>query len=129
MEKQLSRWTTLGVALTAVVLGLAVLYRANHHPRTDDAEVFANFIGIAPQVEGPIIHLNVHDNQFVKKGDLLFEIDERPYQYGMEKANSEQDTLEGQIVDERRRIAAQVIAVSVSQAGIHTAEADVTRSS
>jgi multidrug efflux system membrane fusion protein len=128
MEKQLSRWTTLGVALTAVVLGLAVLYRANHHPRTDDAEIFANFIGISPQVEGPIIHLSVQDNQFVKKGDLLFEIDERPYRYALEKALSDQATLQGQIADEQRRIAALTSAVSVAKANIHSSQADVTRS-
>ena len=128
MEKQLSRWTTLGVALTAVVLGLAVLYRANHHPRTDDAEIFANFIGVSPQVEGPIIHLSVQDNQFVKKGDLLFEIDERPYRYALEKALSDQATLEGQIADEGRRIAALTSAVSVAKANIHGSQADVTRS-
>jgi membrane fusion protein, multidrug efflux system len=128
MEKQLSRWTTLGVALTAVVLGLAVLYRANHHPRTDDAEIFANFIGISPQIEGPIIHLSVQDNQFVKKGDLLFEIDERPYRYALAKALSDQATLEGQIADEERRIAALTSAVSVAKANIHSSQADVTRS-
>jgi len=127
-ERQLSRWTTLGVALTAVALGLVVLYRTNHHPRTDDAEIFANFIGISPQVEGPIIHLNVQDNQFVKKGDLLFEIDDRPYRYALEKALSDQATLEGQIADEQRRIAALISAVSVAKANIHSSQADVTRS-
>src|SRR5271166_2364998 len=127
--KQVSRWVSIGVVLAALALGLAVVYHVNRTPRTDDAEVFANFIGIAPQVEGPIIRLNVRDNQFVKKGDLLFEIDERPYQYALERVVSEQAALEGQIVDEGRRIAAQVSAVSVSQAGIHTAQADVTRSS
>ncbi len=127
--QQLSRWVSVGIVLATLALGLVVLYHANHAPRTDDAEVFANFIGIAPQVEGPIVLLNVRDNQFVKKGDLLFEIDERPYQYTLERAISEQEALEGQIVDERRRIAAQVSAVSVSQAGIHTAQADVSRSS
>src|ERR1700752_5159236 len=90
--KELSPRVSFGIVGAAIVLGLIVLYHTNHAPRTDDAEVFANFIGIAPQVEGPIIHLNVHDNQFVKKGDLLFEIDERPYQFRMEKAYSEQDT-------------------------------------
>ena len=127
--KELSRWVSIGVVLVALALGLVVLYHTNHSPRTDDAEVAANFIGIAPQVEGPIVRLSVHDNQAVKKGDLLFEIDERPYQYALDKAVSEQSALEGQITDERRKIAAQVSAVSVSQAGIHTAQADVGRSS
>ncbi len=111
----------------AIGLGLVVVYHTNYYPRTDDSEILANFIGIAPQVEGPLMHLNVHDNQFVKKGDLLFEIDDRPYRYALEKAISEQATLEGQISDERRRIAALVSAVSVAEANIHSTEADVSR--
>ncbi len=111
----------------AIALGLVVVDHTNYYPRTDDSEILANFIGIAPQVEGPLIHLNVHDNQFVKKGDLLFEIDDRPYRYALEKAVSEQATLEGQVSDERRRIAAQVSAVSVAEANIHSTEADVSR--
>jgi membrane fusion protein, multidrug efflux system len=125
--KQLSRWVTIGILLGAIVLGLAVLYHINHSPRTDDAEVFANFIGIAPQVEGPIVRLNVRDNQFVKKGELLYEIDERPYQYALERTLSEQAALEGQIADERRRINALVSGVSVAKANISSSEADVAR--
>jgi membrane fusion protein, multidrug efflux system len=126
ISRQLSRWLSLSIVLAATVLGLLVLYRTEHHPRTDDAEIFANFIGIAPQVEGPLITLNVKDNQFVKKGDLLYEIDERPYEYAFENALSEQATLEGQISDEQRKIAALVSAVSVAQANIHSMEANVT---
>jgi multidrug efflux system membrane fusion protein len=111
----------------AVVLGLIVLFLATRQPRTDDAEVLANFIGIAPQVEGPIVRLNVRDNQFVKQGELLFEIDDRPYQYALENAVSQQAALEGQIGDEGRRIAALVSAVSVAQANIQSSQADVAR--
>ena len=126
-QKVLSRRVSFGLALGAGVLGLVVLYHSHHDPRTDDAEVFANFIGIAPQVEGPIVRLNVRDNQFVKQGDLLYEIDERPYEYALEKAISDQAALEGQITDERRRINALVSAVSVAQANVHGAQADLTR--
>jgi membrane fusion protein, multidrug efflux system len=126
-QKLLSRRISFAIALAAAALGLVVVYHAHHYPRTDDAEVFANFIGIAPQVEGPIMRLNVRDNQFVKQGELLFEIDERPYEYRLERALSDQAALEGQIVDEQRRIAALVSAVSVSQANIHSAQADVAR--
>ena len=124
-SRTLGRMVSIAIVIAAVVLGVIVLYQVNYHPRTDDAEVSANFIGIAPQVEGLLIRLNVVDNQLVKKGDLLYEIDERPYQYALERVLSEQGALEGQISDERRRIAALVSAVSVSQANIHSAEADV----
>jgi multidrug efflux system membrane fusion protein len=120
----------LSVLITtgAIALGLVVLRHEDTYPRTDDSEILANFIGIAPQVEGPLIRLTVHDNQFVKKGEPLFEIDDRPYRYVLEKAISDQASLEGQISDERRKIAALVSAVSVSQAYIHSTEADVSRS-
>src|ERR1700723_1616737 len=125
--KLLSHWVTIGILLGAVALGLVVLYHTNHSPRTDDAEIFANFIGIAPQVEGPIIRLNVRDNQLVKKGELLFEIDDRPYKYALDKAISEQATLEGQIGDERRKIAALVSGISIAQATIHSSQTDIAR--
>src|SRR5271157_2339895 len=127
-QRLLSRRLSIGFALAAAVLGAVALYRTNHYPRTDDAAVFANFIGIAPQVDGPVIRLNVRDNQFVKKGEILYEVDDRPYQYALETAISNQEALEGQIGDEQRKIAALVSAVSVSQAKIHSAEADVANS-
>ena len=125
-RKVLGRSISVAIVVIAVLLGLIVLYHANQYPRTEDAEVFANFIGIAPQVDGPLMRLNVKDNQFVKKGEPLYDIDERPFQYALENALSEQAALEGQIADEQRKIAALVSAVSVAGANIHSAEADVT---
>src|ERR1700756_1601500 len=125
LRQHLGRWISIAIVAAALVLGLFVLYHTNYYPRTDDAEVFANFIGIAPQVDGPLIWLTVKDNQFVKKGELLYVIDERPYEYALQNALSEQAALEGQIADERRRIAALVSAVSVAQANTHSTEANV----
>jgi membrane fusion protein, multidrug efflux system len=125
-RKIIGRWISIAIVVGAVVMGFVVFDRTNYYPRTDDAEIFANFIGIAPQVDGPLVRLNVKDNQLVKTGDLLYEIDERPYQYALENALSEQAALEGQIADEQRRIAALVSAVSVAQENIHSAEAEVT---
>src|SRR5215469_16634601 len=117
-RESIGRWLSVGIVAGAVVLGLIVFYKTTRCPRTDDATLLANYIGIAPQVEGPLVRLPVHDNQFVSKGDLLFEIDDRPYQYALERALSEQAALEGQIEDEKRRIAALVSAVSVAEANI-----------
>ncbi len=131
MRRAKLRWygrvITAAMVLLAVV-GLIVVYAvATEHPQTDDAEIFANYIGIAPVVEGPILHLNVADNQHVRQGDLLFEIDDRPYKYAVDHAVSEQASLEGQIVDERRRIQAEVHAVTASGAATRSATANVER--
>src|SRR6516165_11117036 len=117
----------IGIVAATILTGLLVVYILDYYPRTDTAVVFANYIGIAPQVDGPITHFYVHENQYVKAGELLFEIDDRPYRYALEKAQSEQQTLEGQILDTRRVIASQENGVSVSQANTHSAQADLDR--
>ena len=123
----LARKLKIAIIVATALTGMLVLYILNYYPRTDTGVVFANYIGIAPQVDGPVTHFYVHENQSVKAGDLLFEIDSRPYQYALERAKSEQQTLEGQISDESRTIASQVSGVSVSQANTHSAQADLNR--
>jgi membrane fusion protein, multidrug efflux system len=118
---------TAAMVLLAVIGLLAVYFVSTRHPQTDDAEIFANYIGIAPVVEGPILRLNVADNQRVKQGDLLFQIDDRPYKYAFDRAVSDQAALEGQIVDEQRRIQAEVHAVTASGAATRSASANVDR--
>src|SRR5262245_59389180 len=100
-RKRVCGLISIGIVISAVILGVVVLYRTNYYPRTDDAQVFANFIGIAPQVEGPVGRLNVQDNQFVKKGEMLFEIDERPYAYALERAICDQAAHQRWISDKR----------------------------
>src|SRR5271163_1063195 len=126
-RQRLGTVVSILIVVAALITGAAVIIRTNDHPRTDDAEVFANFIGIAPQVDGPISELAVQDNQFRKQGELLFQIDPRPYEYALEKARSDRETLEGQIVDQRRTIASQVSAVGASRANTDSAAANVDR--
>jgi multidrug efflux system membrane fusion protein len=126
-SKRLGRIVSICIIAGALITGLLLIGMTNRYPRTDDAEIFANFIGIAPQVDGPITRLAVQDNAFVKQGNLLFEIDPRPYEYALQKARSDLNTLEGQIVDQRRTIASQVSAVGAARANIDGAAANVDR--
>jgi multidrug efflux system membrane fusion protein len=126
-RRRLGKIVSIAIVAAALMTGALVITRTNEFPRTDDAEVFANFIGIAPQVDGPIVQLAVHDNQYRKQGDLLFQIDPRPYEYTLEKARSDLNTLEGQIVDQRRTIASQVSAVGAAMANTDSATANVDR--
>src|SRR5580704_1892383 len=126
-RKRLGRIVSIFIIAGALIPGLLVIDQTNKYPRTDDAEIFANFIGIAPQVDGPITRLAVRDNAFIKQGQLLFEIDPRPYEYALQKANSDLNTLEGQITDQRRTIASQVSAVEAAQANTDGAAANVDR--
>jgi membrane fusion protein, multidrug efflux system len=74
------------IVIAAIVLGVFVTHQYYRYPRTDDAYVRANVVGIAPHVSGPIIELPVIDNQHVRQGDLLFVVDPRPYQAALDLA-------------------------------------------
>lgn len=123
----------LGIAVSfAIVAGALieaaiVIEKTSRYPRTDDAEVVANFIGMAPLVEGPVVELAVKDNQFVRKGQLLYKIDERPYLYTLQRAIAAQKELEGEIENESRRISAQQSGVNVAVAVKENAQANQER--
>lgn len=68
------------VILLAAVAAFGMYERYSTKPWTRDGQVRANVVGIACRVSGPIIQIPLRDNQPVKKGDLLFEIDPSTYQ-------------------------------------------------
>jgi multidrug resistance efflux pump len=85
----------INYAVTLIIIAMATLaaltlyrlYLAN--PWTRDGQVRANVVGIAPRVSGPVIHVAVHDNQQVKTGDLLFEIDPTDFAAQVDVANGQ----------------------------------------
>jgi multidrug efflux system membrane fusion protein len=96
-RKFVRKIVSLIVGASAVVITLYVWGIIERHPRTDDATARANVVGIAPRVSGQILKLNVQDNQEVKKGDVLFEIDPEDYRLVLEKAKAELAALDQQI--------------------------------
>ena len=95
-ELATERWRHLlgravGAAIVAGAIGLSywVYVDLVYRPRTDDAYVRANTIGIAPLVSGPIVSLPIVDNQPVEEGDVLFVVDPRPYEAALEQARAE----------------------------------------
>ncbi len=64
-----------------MIVTLVVYYALSdcYTPFTTDAYVQTYVIQVAPQVEGQVVHVYVQENQAVKKGELLFEIDRRPF--------------------------------------------------
>jgi multidrug resistance efflux pump len=82
-----------GLTFTVAAVGAWIVWSEYQHytndPWTRDGQVRANVVGIAPRVPGPIIRIAVIDNQQVKRGDLLFEIDPADYQAAVEQAKAQ----------------------------------------
>lgn len=114
-ERRRSVLCSLCIVVYALISGGLVLHKVVIDPRTDDAEIFANFIGIAPVVSGPVTHLRVADNELIREGQPLLEIDDRPYAYALTQAESDLDSLHGQIENQRRTIASLANGVDVAR--------------
>jgi len=110
--------------LTGIIVLIAVIVVALKYwdyitnPWTRDGQVRAQVIQITPRISGPIVKLPIKDNQFVKAGDLLFEIDPRTFAADLDHARAELD-------DTRDNIEALAQQVEAEQASVEAAGATV----
>jgi len=93
------------VVLIAVVIGVSTLFKAK--PSTDDASIDVEVVHIAPLVGGRIIELPIHENELVRKGDLLFRIDAVPYQINVTAAEANLDVARAALGSKRRLVSTQ----------------------
>ena len=78
------------------------------NPWTRNGQVFAQVIQITSRVSGPIVKLPVEDNQFIKAGDLLFEIDPRTFEADLEHARADLDNTRYEIQALAKQVEAQL---------------------
>ncbi|MDE2423675.1 MAG: HlyD family secretion protein [Betaproteobacteria bacterium] len=86
-QPQFRKLLSILVILIVVVLFTAWLLTHNHES-TDDAFIEANVVDISPHVGGYVSQVNVHDNQYVKQGELLALIDPRDFQIQVDVAQA-----------------------------------------
>jgi len=104
-RRTLGRLLGAAIVLGAVALSAWAWWLTYRHPRTDDAAVRANIVGIAPHVGGPIVDLRVVDNQLVHEGDLLFVVDPRPYQAKLDASQAVLSLTHAEVDAQRDAIA------------------------
>ena len=117
------RILSIGLVVLVLLLVFCVWNIVERHPRTDDAIATANVIGVAPRVSGQIIRVDVEDNQEVKEGDVLFEIDPADYQLALDNALAAQAALERQIEVARSQDENLKYQVKAAEAGVEEGQA------
>ena len=80
---------TLATVAVAALLAWAMWQAYMGAPWTRDGTVRAYVVTMAPEVAGRIVKLPLADNQFVHKGDVLFEIDPADYRIALEQAQAQ----------------------------------------
>ena len=76
------------IFIVAILIGRVLWVHYMDEPWTRDGRVRAEIVNIAPDVSGAIVDLPVKDNQLVKKGDLLMQIDPSHYELAVEQAQA-----------------------------------------
>jgi membrane fusion protein, multidrug efflux system len=79
----------LPILLVLLVAGAAFWYWQRGHESTDDAEVDAHIAALSSRVAGTVTAVHVQENDAVKKGQLLAELDPRDYQVALARAQAE----------------------------------------
>lgn len=93
------------VVFALLLMGyIAYRYFAYYDTRSNDAYVSANVVNMAALVSGPVTHLYVQENQKVKKGDNLIEIDPLPYIYSVQQAKAKLNIAKLNYENERAEV-------------------------
>src|ERR1044071_7654378 len=123
----IGRLLGIGIVAAAAVMIVITLVQWEIRPQTDDATVRANFVGIAPQVNGHIVELHVRDNELVKEGDLLFLIDPRPYKIALERARATLALTHKEVDGLKNSAVTAVAGISKAEAQLNASASEVTR--
>ncbi|KFE50332.1 HlyD family secretion protein [Pseudomonas syringae] len=107
MKKLFSLIATLLVLALAIWIGRTLWVNYMDTPWTRDGRVRADIINVAADVSGTVVDVPVRDNQQVKKGDVLMQIDPEHYQVAVKEAQalvaSRKATWEMRKVNAKRR--------------------------
>ncbi|CRL52514.1 MULTISPECIES: HlyD family secretion protein [Pseudomonas] len=110
------KWVLLLIILSLVWYLLADRFT----PYTQQARVGAFVIPVASEVAGRVIRVNVHNNQIVKAGDVVFEVDPAPYKIAVDRARADLETT-------RRQLGASTAGIASAQAALRAAQANETK--
>ncbi len=119
LKKIIPKLVTASVVVSAAVCAYALYQSYQSHPWTRDGQVRADVVQIAPRVSGYLVKIAVKDNQSVRKGDLLFQIDPREYQLAVDQARVS-------LIQAKQTVAELEAAVRAAEAMVKQSEAAAT---
>lgn len=127
-NKKTNKKFILIFAILILAGGIYGLYKYIHslsHETTDDAQIEKNMNPIIPRVMGYVTKVYIKDNDFVKKGDTLFTIDNKDYLVKLEDAKAGLLAAEGNFSASKADILGASANVAVSSANVQSAGGNI----
>jgi membrane fusion protein (multidrug efflux system) len=128
MENQKSNKKKIIIAvliLSALSYGIFKYVHSLSHETTDDAQIEKNMNPIIPRVMGYITKVYIKDNDYVKKGDTLFTIDNNDYIVKLEDAKAALIAAQGNFEVSKADVGSALASVSVSDANVQSAGGNI----
>jgi len=117
----------LVMLVVAVVLGMWLWVRSKTHVETDNAFIESHVYSISSRVPGNVARVLVRDNQFVKKGDALVELDQQDYRLRVDNYAAQLDLARNETASTYAQVDAARAAVNSDRARLEQAELDLAR--
>jgi membrane fusion protein (multidrug efflux system) len=96
------------VALVILLIAVPRVIRSIHTVSTDDAYVNSYVTFVAPRVSGQVAHVLVEDNNRVKKGDILVQLDPEPFRVQVAIKQAGVDSAQADLVTEQATVRSDI---------------------
>ncbi len=127
------RWlrpVLLGLGPLVVLVGAAYVYATGgRYVSTDNAYVHADKVSIGAEVSGRIVAVDVHENQRVAKGDVLFRIDDSSYRVALDRAEAQLRAARDAVDALKAMWRQKAAEIQMAQMNENFAQRDLTRQS
>jgi len=117
----------IGILVLATLITAGVLYwlHSRHFETTDDAFIDGNISQVSARIAGRVTRIAFQDNQEVKAGQVLVELDPRDYQVKLDQAISQRAQAQAQAGQARAQLGLQQANLDQAQANVRVTEADL----
>jgi membrane fusion protein, multidrug efflux system len=119
--------SAVAIVAAAAAFGAYWFSTGRYLQSTDDAYVRADISVMTPRVGGEVLAVHVTDNQTVRKGDVLVEIDPRDYAAKLANAQAAVASAQAAIAANQQQLKLQQASIAEAQANLASAQADQTR--
>lgn len=114
------------VGLVVAASALAYYVRSTHYEETDDAQIDGNMSNVSPRVAGNVSAVHVVENQVVKEGDVLAEIDPADLEIALDQAKAQVAQAEARLDAENPSVP---ILVSSNESALSSAQSELSGAS
>lgn len=126
-KRRLRKPLLFAVPLLVLIGALAFYLHGGRYQSTDDAFLDAGMVSVSPNVAGRVIEVDVHNNQHVLKGDVLFRIDPAPFQAAVDEAQAQLHDAITNVGSMRANYRQGQADLAAAQAKLHFAQREAAR--